>query len=626
MNDFEKEELAVVSAPVEAPPVPVGREAVAQAMSVLRDYKSQKSHFDAHIVADEDWWQLRHWDIINAKDGEDSNDRARGELDSKSAWLFSNVVNKHADFMDAIPTFVILPRERNDEAAAKALSQIVPVILDQNKFEKLFNDYCYDKVKHGTAIWGTFWDPDKRGGLGDVLIRLIDPLSLFWEGGMDDIQNSANVFYVTKINRETAKRVYPQLKEHFESAAVSALTEQYRNDDYADDSGKIEVVDWYYKVGDVLHWCKFAAGEVIASTENDPVTYPNGLYKHGMYPFFVDVMYPVKNAVGGFGTIDVGKHAQEEIDRMGRGLIGNVLGSSKGKTFVSDTLGINPEDLADPRKDIIKFVGSIDDSKYKNIQPASNADVYVGAINHKVNEMKETTGNLDAAIGNAPSGITAASALAAMQERAGKTSRDVIKGTYRTFADMVSCVIELIREFYTLPRTFRITGEEGQNEYVTFSNAEMATTRVQRSNGTFADVEPIYDVVVSAQKADAYSSMAQNEFSLQLYNAGFFAPERADQALAAIELMDFRDKQKVIEKISRNGTLLQMVQVLSERLAKAEALLGLSQPVVQPEAGGSASSTKAAKMPEQNEAGTVENEPAITKNARERAANVAVPQ
>jgi hypothetical protein len=69
-----------------------------------------------------------------------------------------------------------------------------------------------------------------------------------------------------------------------------------------------------------------------------------------------------------------------------------------------------------------------------------------------------------------------------------------------------------------------------------------------------------------------------------------------------------------------------MVKVLSERLSKAEALLGLTPPTVQAEVGGLTSSTKAAKMPEQNEAGTVENEPTVTKNARERAANVAVPQ
>ena len=626
MNEFENESLAVDDAEEAVKPLPIGRESVAQAMAVLRDYKSQKKHFETHVIADEEWWKLRHWDIINAKDGEDSNDRARGEIDSRSAWLFSNVVNKHADFMDATPTFAVLPRERNDEAAAKALSQIIPVILEQNKIEKLYNYYCYDKVKHGTAIWGVFWDPDKRGGLGDVSIRVIDPLSIFWEGGIGDIQDSANVFYVTKVNRETAKRAYPALKDRLDSAVTSGLTEQYRNDDYVNDSDKVEVVDWYYKVGDVLHWCKFAAGEVIASTENAPDTYPDGLYKHGMYPFFVDVMYPIKNSVGGFGIIDVGKHAQEEIDRMGRGLIGNVLGSSKGKIFVSDALGINLKDLTDPRKEIIKFAGSMDDNKYKNIQPASNADVYVGAINHKVNEMKETTGNLDAAVGNAPSGVTAASALAAMQERAGKTSRDVIKGTYRTYSDMVSCVIELIREFYTMPRTFRITGEEGQYDYVSFSNAEMKATAVQRSDGTFANVEPVYDVIVSAQKADAYSSMAQNEFSLQLYNAGFFAPERADQALAAIELMDFRDKAKVIEKISRNGTLLQMVQVLSERLAKAESMLGLAQSQAQPTPDGAGAPQRAAKMPEQNELGTVDTEPTIVKNAKERAANVAVPQ
>lgn len=602
----------------------VGKEAVAQAMGVLRNYKSQKTIFDQHVVADEEWWQLRHWREINARDGEDGDDRARGEIDSKSAWLFSNVVNKHSDFMDAMPTFAVLPRERGDEPAAKMLSAIIPVILEQNKIEQLYNDYVYDKVKHGTAIFGVFWDPEKRGGLGDVMISRVDPTRLFWEGGIDNIQDSANVFYVTEMNREAAKRAYPEISSAIDSAAMTALVEEYRNEDYVNSAEKVEIVDWYYKVGGVLHWCKFSSGEVIASTENSPEIYPNGIYRHGLYPFFVDVMYPVKNSVGGFGLIDIGKHAQEEIDRMGRGLIGNVCGSAQGKTFVSDALGINPNDLADPKKNIVTFTGTMDDSKFKNVQPSSNAEMYVGAINHKVAEMKETCGNLDASIGSAPSGITAASALAALQERAGKTSRDVIRGTYRNYSDMVLCVIELIREFYTMPRTFRIMGEAGQLDYVSFSNAEMKKQSVARSDGTFAEIDPIYDVVVSAQKASPYSAMAQNEFSLQLYNGGFFEPSRADQALAAIELMDFRDKDKVIGKISQNGTLYQMVSVLSERLAQAEAALGIRSGGV----GGAVSGGGAtdASLPEQNASGGVSEEPTITKNARERAAEVAIPK
>lgn len=606
--------------------MPINEAAVANAASILNEYKVGKRYFDAHIVSDEAWWRLRHWDELNARDGETNSEAERGEIDPKSAWLFNSVVNKHADFMDAVPTFAVLPREAQDEGAARLLSQIIPVILEQNKFERIYHAAVYNKIMHGTGIYGVFWDNEKRGGLGDIVLKSIDPLRLFWEGGIDDIQDSANVFYVSTMNREAAKRAYPEIADRLESAATSAIVEDYRGDDYVNKSDKVEIVDWYYKTAGRLHLCKFCAGAVIYATENSPEVYPDGLYKHGMYPFFPDVLFPVKESVGGFGLIDVGKSDQEQIDRMGRGLINNVLGSSRGKTFIGQGLGVNDEDLADPKKEIIKFAGSISDANFRNVQPSSNADSYIAAINHKVQELQETTGNNDVASGNVPSGVTAASAIAALQEQAGKTSRDAIRATYRTFSDVVLCIIELIREFYDLPRTFRITGEGGKNDYVTFSKAEMAPMQISKANGELVNVDPIYDVKVSAQKASPYSAMAQNEFALQLYNASFFDPTRADTAMAAIELMDFKDKDKVISIISQNRTLYQTVMELTERLNAAEAMLGVRGAAPAVNTPGVPRAVADAKMPEQNAEGVVTEEPKITKKARERSAESTIPR
>ena len=71
---------------------------------------------------------------------------------------------------------------------------------------------------------------------------------------------------------------------------------------------------------------------------------------------------------------------------------------------------------------------------------------------------------------------------------------------------------------------------------------------------------PLFDIEVSVQKQSAYSKLSQNEMALQLYNAGFFNPQNADQALACLEIMDFDRKQFVIGKIQTNQTLLAQLQ------------------------------------------------------------------
>ena len=63
----------------------------------------------------------------------------------------------------------------------------MPVILEQNDFEETYSDVLWQKLQQGTGIYGVFWDKDKLGGLGDIAIRKIDALNIFWEPGISDI-------------------------------------------------------------------------------------------------------------------------------------------------------------------------------------------------------------------------------------------------------------------------------------------------------------------------------------------------------------------------------------------------------------------------------------------------------
>lgn len=603
---------------------PIGTEEVLNAAKILKEYKRGKSMLDLHIIEDEKWWELRHWEQLNAQDGKESSDVKRGEIDAKSAYLFSNVINKHADFMDAVPTFAVLPREQSDERGAKILSSVLPVIFEQNDFEGKYSNATMAKCKHGTGAYGVFFDGTRRNGLGDIVIDDIDVLRLFWQPGVKDIQDSENLFYVIEVSKNIARAMYPELEEKMQSAAISGDVDEYDTLDYVDKTDKVEIVEWYYKKNGLLHYCKFVGDTVIAATENDPKSYPNGLYKHGEYPFYIDRYFPMQNSPAGFGIIDIGKSEQEQIDRMSRALAHNVLGSSKQKTFISQQAGINTADLADPDKDIITVAGDVSERNLRYVQPQSNADVYMNVIAQKVAQMKETSGNTDVANGNTPSGITAASAIAALQEQAGKTSRDAIKASYRVFTRIAKCVIALILEFYETPRIFRITGEDGGYTYQTVSNKDFTGSSVKRLDGTVVNLDPEYDIMVSAQRSSSYSAMAQNELALQFYNAGFFAPQNADMATATLEMMDFTGKDKIITKISQNGTLYSMVKVLSERLAKAEAMLGVRNTATAAQSAGKAR-TGNAEIPELNAEGTVAEEPENIKKARERAATSAIP-
>lgn len=133
-------------------------------------------------------------------------------------------------------------------------------------------------------------------------------------------------------------------------------------------------------------------------------------------------------------------------------------------------------------------------------------------------------------------------------------------------------IIELIRQFYDLPRCFRIMGENGAAQYVRFSNAGI----VPQSQGVDMGVDmgfrlPQFDIEVTAQKQSPYSKMSQNELALEFYGAGFFNPQLADQALACLEMMDFDRKQFIMQRISQNGGMYnQMMQMQQQMLMLAK--------------------------------------------------------
>jgi hypothetical protein len=241
-------------------------------------------------------------------------------------------------------------------------------------------------------------------------------------------------------------------------------------------------------------------------------------------------------------------------------------------------------------------------------------------MNGKIEELKETTGNRDVNTGGHTSGVTAASAIAAMQEAGGKLSRDNAKAAYRAYRRMILMIIELIRQFYDMPRTFRILGENGAQRYVMYSNQGIQAQPLQQTFGVPGLEQmyrlPLFDVEVSAQRSSPYSKLSQNEMALSFYSAGMFNPAMADQALLCLDMMDFDRKEMIMTKIAQQGAMYQ--QMMAMQAAMAGAPGGPSQ-----EAGEQA--VKAAGNQTDSFGGQADESP-VTKKARQQAAERTQPQ
>lgn len=527
------------------PLLPIGREEINNARQTLLKYKRDKSNLERKVVTNEEWWKLRHWEQLR-KDSK--------EYKPASAWLWNVIVSKHADAMDCLPEPNLLPRSRDDREEAAKLSSIIPMLLEQNDFERVYSDIQWNKLKQGTGVYGIFWEPSKHGGLGDISIKKVDLLSLFWESGISDIQDSKNIFYVTLRDDDELKRLYPQLQDKLGGDTVDIA--KYHYDDNVDTQGKSACIDWYYRKNGKLHYCRFVGDEVLFATENMPGLYPAGWYDHGLYPFVFDSLFVIEGTPCGYGYIDIGKDAQTQIDLLNHAIINNAILSAKPRYFIRGDGSVNEEEFADWTRDFVHTNGTLGKDSILQIDVNPINSVYLNILNNKIDELKETSGNRDSSNGGATGGVTAASAIAAMQEAGNKLSRDSTRGSYTAFRQVIYQCIELIRQFYDLPRQFRIVGDMGRVDFTSYSNAGIRPKHQGDAFGVDLGYRlPVFDIEVSAQRSNPYSKMSQNELALQFYNLGFFDPERADSALACLEMMDFARKETVMQYISdRRGS------------------------------------------------------------------------
>ena len=546
----------------------IGREQIQAAQLTLQRYKEGKANLEQRIVENEQWYKMRHWECMRKSE--------TNQVEPSSGWLFNSIANKHADAMDNFPSPNVLPREEGDKAEAEMLSSIIPVILEQNDFEETYDNVWDYKLKAGTGIYGVYWDKEKMNGLGDISIRKVDIINLFWESGITDIQRSRNFFHVELMDNDLLLGMHPELEGKLGNATMDIS--KYIYDDSVDTNNKSAVVDWYYKKRQdgkiVLHYCKYVNDVVLFATENEPDTYPNGWYDHGLYPFVFDPLFSVEGTPCGFGYIDVGKSAQEYIDRGNQAIMQNMLANARPRHFIRNDGEVNEEEYADLSKDFIHVNGNLGQDSILPVQGKPLNDIYVQVLVNKIDELKEVTGNRDISTGGTTSGVTAASAIAAMQEAGSKLSRDSNKASYRAFRKVCMMVIELIRQFYDVPRCFRIMGENGAARYVEYSNAGI-TPQFQ---GIEMSVDmgyrvPLFDIEVTAQKQSPYSKMSQNELALQFYQAGFFNPQMADQALACLDMMDFDRKQFIMQKIAQNGGMYQQMLMMQQQMLQMAKMI-----------------------------------------------------
>ena len=426
--------------------------------------------------------------------------------------------------------------------------------------------------------------------MGDICIKKVDALRFFAEPYISDIQQSRYVFVTALADTDVLKRQYgdPDIRPD----ATASKARGYFGD-YSPNvlEKKTMVVDCYQRYRDetgkyVVHLEKIINGRIMYDSRQDPVCI-NGIYEHGMYPFVLDVFIPIENSIYGLGMIDIGKKTQSYIDKLDYIIEENALLSGRQRWLIKRGAGIKTEDFLDMSKTVIEADGSIDSDAVRDLQAQPIPSQIMTHRTEKIEEIKELLGNRDFSQGATSGGVTAYGAITALQEAGSKLARDGIKASYRAFAGISYMVVELIRQFYTEERSFRILGDgETEPQYISYDNSVLQGQSVPLNvpitldDGTVQTErfrKAIFDIKIVAQRKNPFNTISHNQMVMELFSGGAFNPDNADQAILALQNMIMDNKESMIEGIRenqiKNAQLYQQLQAQDAQLKRMTAIV-----------------------------------------------------
>lgn len=486
----------------------------------------------------EAFWQANHWRGIRKEEP--------GEPQPVTPVLFSTLENLLSDIMDSYPQAVILGEEPSDDPVAGRLGQYLKYIYKRRGYRSVFREKCRNMLKKGTSVQEIYWDTSLYGGLGDINIREIPVENFLWDDDCERLQDGKACFVFSFHPKKWFDERYPGKSSQFKPDVYeSRQDEKWAKDEYM-------LVEYWYKTYDRekdgyrVHLARLAGHTLLEASEQ---SCKEGMFAHGMYPFIVERLYPMSGKLTGLSLIDIFQNVQLYADKLDQIIVKNALLSGKMKMLVNKNADLDENALTDWSCEVVRG-NRIDEGSVRWFQPNPLSASVMVHYNNKLNSIKEESGQNLFNRGEVGKGVTAASAIMALQEAGSKRSRLIIEGLYDGFEQLTRMMIELMVENYSEARYARLDGEKAVR-----MQKDMLVK--QNRDGSYRSMD--FDVSVHVEKQLPYQTLYQNELALDLLRNGIIQPDEA------LSLMTFEGKDAIYERVASR-----MAQAGSDRAAKEE--------------------------------------------------------
>jgi hypothetical protein len=240
--------------------------------------------------------------------GENDAEVVRGDRKPRMAtpMITSCIENIKADLMDEMPEAVILPDAAGDApmVTAKVLTKVVEQELDACDWEGEYVKGVQDFLQDGWCVFEPGHDPMANNGLGGSYIHYITNKNFMCDPQTPNLQDGRACFVLDVKPWDWFKQHYPEIFPYM--SGDDGLIESDRIDSTTEPNKikALRIIEMWVKEFDpkektaAVHFVRVAGHQVI---EDSKLTYPNGYYEHGLFPFRVCRLYPQKGSALGLG-------------------------------------------------------------------------------------------------------------------------------------------------------------------------------------------------------------------------------------------------------------------------------------------------------------------------------------
>ena len=311
--------------------------------------------------------------------------------------------------------------------------------------------------------------------------------------------------------------------------------------------------------------------------EDSKLTYERGYYEHGLFPFRICTLYPQKGSALGLGICDLFKDTQRYADKLNAILLENALRARTPRLFIQEGL-VDIEDVRDFTREAIEVQGNLEAAvKWMDTQPLPS--YLMNFVQQMQQSIKNEAGSNDQSRGQTAGGVTAASAITALQDMSTKRSRMEARELQRGFKECVRMMIEIMREKDIVPREIVIT-LAGQPVIMPFDSRSLYKVD---GKGKKVPIEAFITIKTSRQTR--FSRMAHNELVLQFVQMF----QGTADPLIMMEALEMDDKEQILDQVRKaqhggmlqlqqqNAQLMQQVQAMSQELEQYQSAMSQIQ-------------------------------------------------